>query len=101
MPRYHRYKNKPGGYWRGYSPLTGKYYTERDNGCSFGIMLLSIVLILIVCMFLITTMAALHQKEGVTEIVDIPGFYLTEQLGNAETSAGELVEAKVGKCRLI
>lgn len=30
MPRYHRYKHKSGGYWRGRS-RGGKYYTRK--GC--------------------------------------------------------------------
>lgn len=32
MPVYHKYKNKPGGYWRGYSPWTGRYYTYKEAG---------------------------------------------------------------------
>ena len=37
MPKYHRYKNKSGGYWRGMD-RNGKFYTKKElnytkNGC--------------------------------------------------------------------
>jgi len=43
MPRYHRYKHKPGGYWRGGSRW-GRYYTKK--GCA-PLLLVSLLLLLI------------------------------------------------------
>lgn len=47
MPRYHRYKHKPGGYWRGKSRWTGRYYTRKDGCAPLLILLLSIVCLVI------------------------------------------------------
>lgn len=42
MPKYHRYKNKSGGYYRGRS-RSGRYYTK--SGCMLPI--LSIILLVL------------------------------------------------------
>ncbi len=48
--RYHKYKNKPGGYYRGRS-RSGRYYT-RSSGCLLPILVASIGMISLI-MFLL------------------------------------------------
>lgn len=58
MPRYHLYKRKPGGYWRG--RRYGRYYTRKGCGCGCAVVLLAFpfgALIVVVGWYLVRSLA--------------------------------------------
>lgn len=48
--RYHKYKNKSGGYYRGRS-RAGRYYT-RPSGCLLPVLIIILVIISVTSLFI-------------------------------------------------